>query len=252
MPERDRAAIDETLDEKEAITPGAQPMEPPGYRIWGDAPNGEHPQMVGLTHAVKAVRVVVDAANRTAYFTADIEASWRTPPPDDKDQHTAVRAIGIAIQRGKTWKLVAIDYAPTMPDKLLFKLADPKLARVDTKETEPVRAVVAAWFDATAPVPIEQDRAAIASISARGTSAAETARGLAAVDKLVKQWDSIKMFRRGPVHGAQWGNTYYASCDVAIPRKAGAVPMVMHAIFVKDGDSKWKWVALDFAAPPPP
>lgn len=250
MVEDNRAALDETLDPKDAMTPGFQPMEPPGYRIWGDAPLGEHPRMVALTHSVKAMRIVVDSVNRTAYFTGDIEASWTTPAPESKGQLTAVRAIGIAVRRGKLWKLVAVDYGRTLPDKDLFKLADPKLVRADPKEREPVRALVAAWFDAKVPVPIERDRAPLATALARGTSAAESASG-AAADKLVKQWDAIKMFRRGPVNGAQWADTYYATCGVAIPTKAGAVPMVMRAIFVKDKDGNWKWVSLDFAAPEP-
>lgn len=249
QPEADVEAEASVIDDQDAILVARQPMEPPKWRVWGDLPNGEHPKLIGLTHTPTAIRVVVDAAHHTAYFTAEFDAQWMTPIPESKSMHAPVHGVGVAVQRGKAWKLVAAEYARTLPDAELWKLADPKVKPTTTAGApDAASGVVLRWFDAHAP--IAADRAPLATALARGTAPAESATGVAA-DKLARQWDAIKMFRRGAVRSHVWGSTAFVEVDVAIPQKIGAVPLALHAILVADGAGAWKWVALDFAAPVP-
>ncbi len=236
-----------TLD-AHAFTPDIQPMEPPQHRVWGSATIGANPAVRIVAQDLKSLTVVPQPASVSAYFIGDIDATWY-PPGDDKPlQHTPVRVHGIAKQVDKAWKLVAIEYARTLPDKELFALGDPTLKpQTASHSGSPVADIVAAWFEGDKPVPIEHDRATIAAVVARGTAPGEVASGAVAADKLVKQWDTLHMFH-GWITANQYADSCFVTAEVGLPRKGGAVPMQLSAIFVREGDA-WRWVSLQFAPP---
>jgi ketosteroid isomerase-like protein len=240
MADADKTAYNATLSgDGPTYEADPSPMFDLPYLIWGD-----HVATMqrGLSHQLKRLSITVEAASDAAWFYGAIDAQYLV---DDKpgEQHHEARVVGVATRKNNRWKLAAIDYAPTIPDKELWSYAYPPHYEPPASRATDAAKVVAAWFaDGAWAI---TGRAGATSI-ARGTAPGEVGVG-AAADKLTKAWDALHIQMRD-AHARAWGNLAYVEGDIRLPAKAGGnVELTIHVVLVKDGDGGWKWAVIDFA-----
>jgi len=221
----------------------------PRANFWGtNGPPGVPPKVRDAQHKLTDITTTVTGA--LAYFRATFDASYQPQPDSSPRKRVVLRATGVAKHYDKTWKLVAIAYLVTMPDKELFKHVDTSIAPETTYTASAMQRLVRSWFDPKSPVPLAHVRATkIADVSARGTAPDEVATGVDAVDKLVKKWDTLYLFATFAADH-EWGDLAWVHASIGLPVKGGAMPMELLAILVNEPDGGgWHWVSLDFGAP---
>ena len=190
-----------------------------------------------VTHKVETLHVVVDAAKGMAWFHGAIVATFTV---DKKKVTQPMRISGIAADEDG-WKIHALMYARTMPDRELQALAV-EATRGKPKATGESTAtnLVAKWFDGGA---MSDDRSKNVAVEVNGTGAVEIGSGAFAV-KLVKAWENLKLWATA-VEATLFANNELAfvRADVMMPVDKQAVKLVLGVILAKENNA-WRWVSL--------
>ena len=195
-----------------------------------------------VTHKVENLHVVVDAAKGMAWFHGAIAATFVV---DKKKVSLPMRISGIAADEGEPvgWKIQALMYARSMPDKELFTHAvEATRGAPKTTGESTATKVVAAWFDGGS---ISDARSKNVAVAVNGTGAVEIGTGAFAV-KLVKAWESLKLWATA-VEATLFANNELAfvRADVMLPVDKQAVKVVLGVILAKENNT-WRWVAISF------
>lgn len=191
--------------------------------------------------------VVVDDAHHAAWFEVEVDGSYvmelmNEKGPNRKRDHLALHVSGLAVD-DHGWKIAALMYGNAIPDKQLYALAQPDAKRpdsVDPRATSPAADALAHWiYDGT--LSAHAGKGALAN----GTAPTELASG-AAVAKLAKTWDGLKMWSSGLEASTYGGELAFVHGTVYLPRGGGSVQMAVGAVLVKTDDG-WRWATLSFA-----
>jgi hypothetical protein len=195
-----------------------------------------------VAHKVENLHIVVDAAKGMAWFHGAIAATFVV---DKKKVSRPMRISGIAADEGEPvgWKIEALMYARSMPDKELFAHAAEATRAAPKTSGEPTATkIVAGWFDGAA---ISDARSKNVAVAVNGTGAVEIGTGAFAV-KLVKAWESLKLWATA-VEATLFANNELAfvRADVMMPVDKQAVKVVLGVILAKENNT-WRWVSLSF------
>ncbi len=201
------------------------------------------PNAKKVAHKVENLHVVVDAAKKMAWFHGAIAATFVV---DKKKVALPMRISGIVADEGEPvgWKIQALMYARSMPDKELFAhAAEATRAAPKTSGESTATKVVASWFAEGAS--ISNDRSKNVAVAVNGTGAVEIGTGAFAV-KLVKAWESLKLWATS-VEATLFANNELAfvRADVMMPVDKQAVKVVLGVILAKENNA-WRWVSISF------
>ena len=201
------------------------------------------PKAKKVAHKVESLHVVVDAAKKLAWFHGAIVATFVV---DKKKVQTPMRVSGIAADEGSPvgWKIQALMYARTMPDRELYaKAAAASRGAAKPAGETAVAKLVGSWFVEGGS--IANDRSKNVAVFVSGTGPVEIGNGAFAV-KLVKAWEDLKMWATA-VEATVFANSEIAfvRADVMIPVDQQASKLVLGAIMVKE-NAVWRWVSLSF------
>lgn len=198
------------------------------------------PKAKKVAHKVENLHVVVDAAKGMAWFHGAIVATFVV---DKKKVTQPMRISGIAADEGEPvgWKIQALMYARTMPDRELQTLAvEATRGKPKTTGESTATSLVAKWFDGGS---ISDDRSKNVAVAVNGTGAVEIGSGAFAV-KLVKAWENLKLWATA-VEATLFANNELAfvRADVMMPVDKQAVKLVLGVILAKENNA-WRWVSL--------
>jgi hypothetical protein len=183
------------------------------------------------------------------WFQAPFTAVMTGDDPDGNaiNSKAAKRIGGIAIKEGKTWKLAAVQYVETIPDKVLFKRIERDLPKGDPKLTgdQKLASTVAGWFKSG----FAGNASTKTPLVASGTAPAEYKTGAAAT-KLATTWDKLKIVPASiDAKVLANGKIGWVTADVRLPRKSGkSVAMRVAIVVIPDGDG-WRWVSIMYQPP---
>ena len=198
------------------------------------------PKAKKVVHKVESLHVVVDAAKGMAWFHGAIAATFTI---DKKKVTQPMRISGIAADEGEPvgWKIQALMYARTMPDReLQTRAVEATRGKPKTTGESTATNLVAKWFDGGA---MSDDRSKNVAVEVNGTGAVEIGSGAFAV-KLVKAWENLKLWATG-VEATLFANNELAfvRADVMMPAGKQAVKLVLGVILAKENNA-WRWVSL--------
>jgi len=199
------------------------------------------PKAKKVTHKIESLHVVADAAKKLAWFHGSIAATFVV---DKKRVQLPMRISGIAADEGAPvgWKIQALMYARTMPDKELATHAgEATRASAKTSGDATLAKLVAAWFDGGS---IANDRSKNVAVVVNGTSSVEIGDGAFAV-KLVKAWEALKLWATS-VEATVFagGEIAFVRAELMIPIDQQAAKVVLGAILAKENNA-WRWVSLN-------
>jgi len=197
-----------------------------------------------VAHKVDSLHVVVDAAKKLAWFHGAYTATFIV---DKKKVALPMRISGVAIDEGEPlgWKIHALMYARTMPDKdLATHVVEATRGTATTAGDAPVAKLVAAWFAEGGS--ISNDRSKNVAVEVNGTGAQEIGNGAFAV-RLVKLWESSKLWATA-TEATVFANSEIAfvRADVMLPVDKQAAKLVLGVVLVKE-NNVWRWVSMSFS-----
>lgn len=201
------------------------------------------PRAKKVAHEVENLHVVVDAAKKLAWFHGALVATFVI---DRKKVRLPMRISGIAADEGSPvgWKIQALMYARTMPDRELYAKASAATRGAAKPAGDAALAkLVGAWFAEGGS--IANDRSKNVAVFVSGTGSVEIGNGAFAV-KLVNAWEDLKMWATA-VEATLFAKSEIAfvRADVMIPVDEQASKLVLGAIMVKE-NGVWRWVSLSF------
>lgn len=185
--------------------------------------------------------IYVDDAHHVAFFQVAVKLSVDGSLGDDVDVtikgKTTLRLTGVAVDQQGAWKIAAIAYAPSLPERRLLDEATQPAIRHLAPATGVAKEVMS-WVGHFA------DHVSPRAIGAAGTGPKELATKPAAIAQLARTWDQLPLdvtylaaVERGDA-AFLWGTA---------ARKVGAkaVELVPIILVEKDGGS-WKWIAMSW------
>jgi len=203
--------------------------------------------------------IAVDDANGMAWFHVGVElldvkaTGFASDGARGARGKTTLRLNGIAQKQGEGWKIVAAKYSFALPDAALgkHKREVPKRAMnvVAAKggDTDVAR-TIAGWV----PGGLAANVTASETLAVNGTSKAEYASNRKAIDRLLKNWDKLKLTVTDVSARTfgKWGNGKLAWVNLVVsyPLKKGHTQFTLSVIAVPEGKG-WRWVSLNFAPP---
>ena len=199
------------------------------------------PKAKRVTHEIESLHIIADAAKKLAWFHGSIAATFVV---DKKRIQLPMRISGIAADEGAPvgWKIQALMYARTMPDKeLATHAAAATRASAKTSGDATLAKLVAAWFDGGS---IASDRSKNVAVVVNGTSSVEIGDGAFAV-KLVKAWEALKPWATS-VEATVFagGEIAFVRAELMVPVDKQAAKIVLGAILARE-NTAWRWVSLN-------
>jgi len=202
------------------------------------------PKTKKLVHKVDSLHVVVDAAKKLAWFHGSFVATYVV---DKQKIKLPMRISGIAADEGAPmgWKIQALMFARTMPDKeLATHAAEATRGAAKTSGDAAIAKLVSAWFAEGGS--ISNDRSKNVAVEVNGTGAAEIGNGAFAL-RLVKLWEGSKLWAT-TVEATPFVNDEIAfvRAEVMMPVDKQAAKLVLGVVMVKE-NNVWRWVTLSFS-----
>lgn len=201
------------------------------------------PHAKKVTHEIETLHVVADAAKKLAWFHGTIAATYVV---DKRKVRQPMRVSGIVVDEGAPvgWKIEALMYARTMPDKdVAAHAGEATHGAAKTTGDGALAKLVAAWFAEGGS--IANDRSKNVAVAVNGTNAVEIGNGAFAV-KLVKAWDALKLWATTVEATAfAGGEIAFVRADVMMPVEQKAAKLVLGVILAKENGA-WRWVSLSF------
>jgi hypothetical protein len=202
------------------------------------------PKAKKVAHKVDSLHVVVDVAKKLAWFHGAFTATFVV---DKQKIKRPMRISGIAADEGEPsgWKIQALMYARTMPDReLATHVMEATRGAAKTSGDAAIAKLVSAWFGDGGS--IANDRSKNVAVEVNGTGAAEIGNGAFAL-RLVKLWESAKLWATS-VEATPFANNEIAfvRADVMLPVDKQAAKLVLGVVMVKE-NNVWRWVTLSFS-----
>lgn len=185
--------------------------------------------------------IYVDDANHVAFFQVAVKLTVDGSPGADVDVtikgKTTMRLTGMAVDQQGAWKIAAIAYAPSLPERRLLDEATRPAIR-HLAPTTGVAKEVLSWVGHFA------DHVSPRAIGAAGTGPKELATKPAAIAQLAQTWDKLPLDITY-LAAVERDNAAFLWGTAARTVGAKAVELVPIILVEKEGAS-WKWIAISW------
>lgn len=185
--------------------------------------------------------IYVDDANHVAFFQVAVKLSVDGSRGEEMDVDvrgkTTMRLTGMAVDQQGAWKIAAIAYAPSLPERRLLDEATRPAIR-HLAPTTGVAKEVLSWVGHFA------DHVSPKAIGASGTGPKELATKPAAIAQLARTWDKLPLDITY-LAAVERGNAAFLWGTAA--RKVGAKAVELEPlILVEKEGASWKWIAISW------